>query len=35
MTRDLARLIHNTMNPPAESWVTTEEFIQAVAKRLG
>jgi isocitrate dehydrogenase len=34
MTRDLARLIHNTMNPPRESWVTTEEFIEAVAKKL-
>lgn len=34
MTRDLARLIHETMDPPRESWVTTEEFIEAVAKRL-
>ena len=34
MTRDLARLIHKTMDPPRESWVTTEEFIEAVAKRL-
>jgi isocitrate dehydrogenase len=34
MTRDLARLIHNTMTPPRESWVTTEEFIAAIAKRL-
>jgi len=34
MTRDLARLIHRTMDPPRESWVTTEEFIAAVAERL-
>ena len=34
MTRDLARLIHKTMDPPRESWVTTEEFIEAVAERL-
>ena len=34
MTRDLARLIHMTMDPPRESWVTTEEYIEAVAKRL-
>ena len=34
MTRDLARLIHQTMDPPRDSWVTTEEFIEAVAKRL-
>ena len=34
MTRDLARLIHRTMNPPRESWVTTEEYIDAVAARL-
>jgi len=34
MTRDLARLVHGTMDPPRESWVTTEEFIEAVAARL-
>ena len=34
MTRDLARLVHKTMTPPRESWVTTEEFIDAVAARL-
>ena len=34
MTRDLARLIHETMNPPDESWVTTEAFIEAIAARL-
>ncbi len=34
MTRDLARLIHETMDPPAESWVTTEQFIDAIAERL-
>jgi len=34
MTRDLARLIHKSMTPPRESWVTTEEYIDAVAARL-
>ena len=34
ITRDLARLIHRTMNPPRESWITTEEFITAIAQRL-
>ncbi len=34
MTRDLARLTHETADPPRESWVTTEGFIEAVAKRL-
>ena len=34
MTRDLARLIHGTMDPPRKSWITTEEFIEAIAKRL-
>jgi isocitrate dehydrogenase len=34
MTRDLARLMHGTMNPPRESWVTTEEYITAVAAAL-
>ncbi len=34
MTRDLARLIHRTMTPPRESWITTEEFIDAIAARL-
>ena len=34
MTRDLARLIHKTMTPPRESWITTEEYIAAIAKRL-
>ena len=34
MTRDLARLIHQTMDPPRESWVTTEEYIDAVAEQL-
>ena len=35
MTRDLARLVHETADPPRESWVTTEEFIAAAAKKLG
>ena len=34
MTRDLARLIHGTMDPPRASWVTTEEFIEAIASKL-
>ena len=34
MTRDLARLVHETADPPRDSWVTTEEFIAAVARRL-
>ncbi len=34
MTRDLARLVHETADPPRESWVTTEEFIAAAAKKL-
>jgi len=34
ITRDLARLIHQTMDPPRNSWVITEQFIEAVAKRL-
>ena len=34
ITRDLARLIHRTMDPPRESWITTEEFITAIAQRL-
>jgi isocitrate dehydrogenase len=34
MTRDLARLVHETADPPRESWVTTEEFIAAAARRL-
>ena len=34
MTRDLARLVHETADPPRESWVTTEEFISAAAQRL-
>jgi isocitrate dehydrogenase len=34
MTRDLARLVHETADPPRESWVTTEEFISAAARKL-
>ena len=34
MTRDLARLVHETADPPRESWVTTEEFISAAAQKL-
>ncbi|HEY5999725.1 MAG TPA: NADP-dependent isocitrate dehydrogenase [bacterium] len=34
MTRDLARIIHGTMDPPRESWVDTAGFIDAVAARL-
>jgi isocitrate dehydrogenase len=34
MTRDLARIIHGTMDPPRDSWVDTAGFIDAVAKRL-
>ncbi len=35
MTRDLARLIHGTMDPPRDSWITTDGFIEAVAEKLG
>ena len=35
MTRDLARLVHQSMTPPRKSWITTEEFIDAIAARLG
>jgi isocitrate dehydrogenase len=34
VTRDLARLVRETPDPPRESWVTTEEFIAAVARKL-
>jgi len=34
MTRDLARIIHGTMDPPRNSWVDTGAFIEAVAQRL-
>jgi isocitrate dehydrogenase len=34
MTRDLARLVHETADPPRESWVTTEEFISAATRSL-
>lgn len=34
MTRDLARLVQGTSDPPRKSWVTTEEFIGAIADRL-
>ena len=34
MTRDLARIIHGTMDPPRETWVDTAGFIDAVATRL-
>jgi isocitrate dehydrogenase len=33
-TRDLARLVHETAEPPRESWVTTEESISAAARKL-
>ena len=34
MTKDLARLVHNVNEPARNTWVTTEEFIAAVAKRI-
>ena len=34
MTRDLARIVHGTMDPPRSSWVDTAGFIDAVARRL-
>jgi len=34
MTRDLARIVHGTMDPPRDSWVDTAGFIAAVAARL-
>ncbi|MHB8835359.1 MAG: NADP-dependent isocitrate dehydrogenase [Candidatus Methylomirabilia bacterium] len=34
MTRDLARIIHGTMDPPRDSWVDTAAFIDAVAQGL-
>ena len=34
MTRDLARIVHGTMDPPRESWLDTAGFIAAVATRL-
>jgi isocitrate dehydrogenase len=34
MTRDLARIVHATMDPPRDSWVDTAGFIDAVAARL-
>jgi len=34
MTRDLARIVHGTMDPPRESWLDTAGFIEAVARRL-
>ncbi|MBI5183482.1 MAG: NADP-dependent isocitrate dehydrogenase [Nitrospinae bacterium] len=34
VTSDLARLIYNTPTPPEDSYINTEEFIQAVASRL-
>jgi isocitrate dehydrogenase len=34
VTGDLARLIHETSKPPEDSYVDTEQFIKAIAKRL-
>jgi isocitrate dehydrogenase len=34
MTKDLAICVHNTNDVPRNSWVTTEEYIHAVAKLL-
>jgi isocitrate dehydrogenase len=34
MTRDLTRLISGTWTPPRDTWMTTEEFIDAVAAKL-
>jgi isocitrate dehydrogenase len=34
MTKDLARLAHNVNEPARNTWVTTEEFITAVAERI-
>jgi isocitrate dehydrogenase len=34
MTKDLARSVHNTMEPPADSWLPTEEFLDLLAKNL-
>jgi isocitrate dehydrogenase len=34
MTRDLARIVHGTFDVPRDTWVTTEDFIAAVAGRI-
>lgn len=34
MTRDLARIVNGTLEPPRDSWVDTAGFIDAVARRL-
>ncbi|HTL51657.1 MAG TPA: NADP-dependent isocitrate dehydrogenase [Planctomycetota bacterium] len=34
MTIDLARSVHDTMTPPADSWLATEEFLDLLAANL-
>lgn len=34
MTKDLAILVHNTNAPSRDKWLNTEEFLDAVAKKL-
>lgn len=34
MTKDLAILVHNTNNPPRNTWLNTQEFITKVASNL-
>jgi isocitrate dehydrogenase len=34
MTKDLARSVHGTNEPPAESWLPTEPFLDLLAKNL-
>ncbi len=34
MTKDLARTIYGTLNPPRETWLTTKEYLDEVERRL-
>jgi len=34
MTRDLARSVHRTLDPPRESWLPTREFLDLLASNL-
>ena len=34
MTKDLARSVHRSNNPPAESWLPSEEFLDLLAVNL-
>ena len=34
MTKDLARSVHSSSNPPAESWLPSEEFLDLLAGNL-